>query len=312
MRVLVTGASGFVGSWVTRRLIQEGEKVAIIVRPSSDLWRLEPLDPNIVRIPGSLESIHLVAEDIRRFDPDAVFHFAWTGGNSAKFNDDPAQVYANVPGSLELFRIAAEAGVKTFINAGSCVEYGRYNIPVRETDPVSPTSLYGVAKHAVEELFLGMGSQFGIRVASPRLFWAYGPGDVESRLIPALTRKLLAGERHSMTPGTQTWDYTYITDVVDALIRIAKTPQAEGILNIGSGEPRSLREVAEQLRELTGRRAEIGFGEIPFSPTQVMHLQADIARINALTGWGPQVSLEEGLRRTVAWHQQGQHSLPLE
>jgi UDP-glucose 4-epimerase len=310
MRALVTGATGFIGSWLTRRLLHEGMQVAILARASSDLWRLDPLTSRFQCITADLQNICPAADAIRTFAPDVVFHLAWTGGNSAKFNDDIAQVYANVPGSLELLRLASEAGAKVFINLGSCVEYGHFRIPVRETDPVEPTTLYGAAKHAVEDLTLRMAPQLGLRVASVRVFWAYGPGDDGARLIPSLTQKLLAGVRHSMTPATQLWDYTYITDVVDALFRLAHTPEASGVFNLGSGNPRPLREIAEQLRELTGSAAEIGFGEIPFSATQIMHLEADISRLKQVTGWRPQTTLAEGLRRTVAWHRQSDRTLP--
>ena len=311
-RTLITGATGFVGSWLTHRLVADGDEVAVLVRSTSDLWRLEPIVPRLRLIKAGLSQVAAVAEQIVDFAPQRVFHLAWTGGNSAKYNDDPAQVYENVPGSLDLMRVAAEAGASFFLNLGSCVEYGECSIPVRETDAIQPKNLYGAAKHAVEDLLLRLGAGFGVRTASVRLFWSYGPGDDEARLIPSLTRKLLRNERHSMTPATQMWDFLYITDVVEALVQIAATPKAQGVFNLGSGRPQPLREVAETLRHITKSTALIGFGDIPFPPGQMMHLEADVTRLQETVGWSPRVSIEAGLAETVAWYRSGANTLPVE
>ncbi len=264
MKYLVTGATGFVGSWMVRRLVADGHSVAVVTRRSSDLWRIRPWLSSLVCIDGDLTSIGQSSSAIREFASETVFHLAWTGGNSSKFLNDAAQVYSNLPGSLELMRIAAEAGAHTFINFGSCVEYGQYSIPVRESDPVLPKNLYGRAKYAVEELGVALAPVLGFRFASMRLFWAYGPADDEARLIPSLIRKMLSGQRQSMTPGEQLWDYIYIEDAIDATVRIADNPSAKGIFNLGSGQPERLRVVAEQIAALAGDRSLLGLGDIPY------------------------------------------------
>jgi UDP-glucose 4-epimerase len=311
MRCLVTGATGFVGSWLVRRLVSEGHAVAVLVRPSSDLWRIAPWADRLTQIRGDLATIVSAKEQLADFAPEVIFHLAWSGGNSSRFNFDPAQVYANVPGSLELLRIGAACGASVFVNLGSCVEYGSYCVPVRETDSVRPSNLYGAAKYAVELLGENLGPQMQIRFASMRLFWAYGPGDDDARLLPSLFRRLRAGERQAMTPGEQVWDFCFIEDVVDALIRVAQSPNASGIFNLGSGQPVPLKDVANRAGQLLGRPDLVGIGDLPYSPGQVMHLEADVSRLRDVTGWAPVTSLEEGLQRTAAWYKAGEMSLPL-
>ncbi len=310
-RCLVTGASGFVGAWLVRRLVGEGYPTAVLARPSSDLWRIQPWLPKVTRICGELEEIARAAGAIQDFAPDVVFHLAWTGGNSRRYNDDPVQVYGNVPGSLQLLRMAAGSGAKVFVNMGSCVEYGTYSVPVRETDPVRPINLYGAAKHAVESLCVHLALPLGLRFASLRLFWAYGPADDDARLLPSVIRKLLNGERQAMTPGEQVWDYLYIEDVVDALLRVAETPGAQGIFNLGSGEPQRLRSVVELVAShMAEAMPLLGFGDMAYPAGQIMHLQAEIDRLKQATGWQPRTPLAEGLAQTVRWYKAGLRYLP--
>lgn len=304
MRCLVTGATGFVGSWLVRRLIAEKHTVAILTRPTSDTWRITSCLHSLNRVEGDLNCIGLSRSAIQEFAPEVVFHLAWTGGNSRKFINDVLQVYANVPGSLDLIRIAAEAGANTFINFGSCVEYGQFRIPVQESDPVLPKNLYGSAKYSVEQLGQSLAPALGLRFASLRLFWAYGPADDPARLVPSLIVKMLKDERHAMTAGDQLWDYVYIDDAIDAIVRVMNTPSAEGIFNLGSGHSEPLRKVAETIAIHAGDPSLLGLGELPYPPDQVMHLQADVSRLRDVTGWQPRTTLEDGLKKTIAWYKE--------
>jgi nucleoside-diphosphate-sugar epimerase len=311
MRCLITGATGFVGGWLLKRLKEDGHRLAVLVRPTSDLWRIEPWLDEVTILQGDLSNIVSAAGKIKEFAPEWIFHLAWSGGHSSAYHFDPNQVYANVPGSLELMRIAAASGAAVFVNLGSCVEYGVYRVPVRETDAVQPANLYGAAKHAVELLGEKLCPRLGLRFASFRLFWAYGPGDDDARLLPSLYRKLLRGERHAMTPGEQLWDLSYIEDVIDALVKVAETPDAAGFFNLGSGEPVSIRSVAQMVGAALGREELFGIGDLPYAAGQIMHLQADVSRLRAATGWEPKVSLAEGLRRTKDWYLSGSRTPPL-
>ena len=135
-----------------------------------------------------------------------------------------------------------------------------------------------------------------------RLFSTYGPGDNDCWLIPMLITKMLRGERPQTTLGTQYWDWLYVDDVARGLLAAATTETAQGVFNLGSGEPVQVRAAVEAIRDLAAPGMELVFGEIPFRPDQVMHMQANIERLKAATDWAPQVPFGTGIAQTVAWY----------
>jgi len=302
MRCLVTGASGFVGSHLVRKLVGDGHDVLAVVRKSSDLWRLEDVEGKVRFAYASLSDIRSIGNEIRQFKPDAAFHLSWTGGNCRKFVNDPSQVFENVPGSLDLVRLCHEAECTRYLFLGTSVEYDNYRQPVRETDPAEPTNLYGLAKLTTLQLSQALCAGYGMRFVGVRLFWAYGPMDDGLRMVPSVTAKPLVRERPSLTHGEQLWDFLYIDDVVAALITAATNDAAEGIFNLGSGAPISIRDLVSQIGDAIDPDLELGFGEVPYAADQVMHLEADISRLRAATGWSPKIDLHEGIRRTVEFY----------
>jgi nucleoside-diphosphate-sugar epimerase len=234
------------------------------------------------------------------FSPEAVLHLAWWGvANHARF--DHRQMTDNIETACALAESAAHAGAAAFIGVGSQGEYGTASSMHEDALP-EPTSLYGAAKVAALYLTRQFAAQSGMRHAWARLFSTYGPADNDGWLIPMLVTEMLAGRRPKTTLGTQRWDWLHVDDVGRALLALATTPTAEGVFNLGSGQAVAVRSVVERIRDLTAPGLELVFGEIPFRPDQVMHMEADIRRLTAATGWTPRVPLEEGLAETVAWY----------
>lgn len=302
MRCLVTGASGFVGSWLVRQLLQEGHAVMVVVRPGGKHPRLKAIASHLEFAYADLSTMQNIAEEVKHFGPDVTFHLAWWGGNSSRFADDPEQIYTNLPGTLALVRIAHETGCKGFFFFGSSVEYGTYLVPVRETDAVLPRNLYGCSKYAMMQLTQALSVKWGMRFCGIRPFWIYGPRDDELRMIPYVIHQFLDGKRPKVTPGEQLWDFLYVEDAIRALTKLAANQDVAGIFNLGSGAPRPLKDIITIIRDLINPKLAIGFGELPYAPDQVMHLEADISKLRLTTGWKPEISLEEGLRRTVKWY----------
>ena len=303
MRCLVTGAAGFLGSHLLARLLKNGNDVTILLRPSSDLRRIQPLLSHVEVIRCDLADIGTIGDRLMAARPEVVYHLAWVGGNSGRHQNDLTQIEDNVPAATALLRKAAEAGAQRWIGCGSAAEYGLVDGPVSETDFPQPHTLYGISKYALCLSTAKMCSLLGLDYLWARPFAVYGPQDNPRGLIPFVIRALLRGERPSLTAGEQRWDYLYVEDAVQALACLATAPGA-GICNVASGQADSLRRLVERIRDLIDPALPLGFGEIAYSPDQLMSLQADISKLKRLTSWSPQVSLEDGLRRVIEEHRE--------
>ena len=301
MRCLVTGASGHLGSYLTRRLLDCGEEVAVLVRPESDLWRLEGVLERVRLIRADLRDIVAAAEGIRTVGPDTVFHCAWSGVTSDTRNRSDHLV-SNVAGGLQLFRIAQAAGCRCWVGIGSQAEYGRQPGILRENLIPQPDTAYGVAKLCLGKLLETLCELSNVRYVWLRLLATYGPKDNSKHLIPSVIEKLQARSRPSLTTGEQNWDYLYIEDAVEAIHRVASTPDARGVYNLASGEVHSVREIVFRLRDMIDPSLPLGFGEIAHDPGAVFSLQADTTRLRSATGWVPLTDLDSGLRKTLGWH----------
>jgi nucleoside-diphosphate-sugar epimerase len=301
VRAFVTGASGFLGSYVTELLVRRGAEVAVLLRKTSDTWRIDALLPELRVIEGDLLDIGAVSTTIEAFRPDVIFHLAWYGvGNDLR--DDPAQVDVNLLSSLALLRLGLNAKCGAWVGIGSQAEYGPQNRMLDERAPTEPTTTYGAVKLCVGVLARQLAVGTPMRFAWLRLFSAYGPKDHNSWMIPQLINTLQRGSKPSLTACEQQWDYLFVEDAAEAVCQVAAAPNAHGVFNLGSGEARSLRDVVEQIRDQVAPGQSLGIGEVPYRRDQVMHLQADISRLRHATGWAPKVGLEEGLRRTAQWY----------
>jgi nucleoside-diphosphate-sugar epimerase len=249
---------------------------------------------------GSLESTGVLCEQLAQETIDVFFHLAWSGV-TAEYRNDTEQISTNVVGCLRLWELARDIGCKHWIGLGSQAEYGPTEKVLHEDLAPRPATAYGVAKFASGMLTAKMSEMTGILHTWVRLLAIYGPGDDPRHLIPSVIQTLCAGKRPALTRGEQRWDYLYVEDAAKALSRIAETG-ATGTLNLSSGETVIIRRLVERIRDLMDPNLPLGFGEVPYRTDQVMHLEADISRLQSATGWKPETSLEEGLRRTVEWY----------
>ena len=296
-RVVVTGASGFVGSHLVRRLAGEGMQVGVLIRSNRNVQRIKDVLPRLQVFHADLRDHSSVADALTRFQPECLVHLAWQGVGNRERND--LQQLENLSLALNLLRAARAAGCQTYVGVGSQAEYGACRDVISEDTPNNPTTIYGLTKlcHCLQAREFCASA--GMRFVWLRLFSSYGPDDDPSWMIPYLVQTLLRGETPSLTLGEQKWDYIHVRDVAGAILAVVQNAKASGIYNLGSGDAATLRSTIEYIRDLIDPSLSLGFGQIPYRPDQVMFLQADISRLAADTGWRPGIRIQEGLREVV-------------
>lgn len=295
-KILITGATGFVGARVTRFLVEQGRDVALLMRPESNTRRIDDLMDRCSVLRGDMSCLDKLRNPLSSFAPQAVLHLAWEGVKGVDRNS-PIQM-RNVSSSIDLYRLTEELGCKHFVGLGSQAEYGPLQGKISESDPTRPTTAYGAAKLATGLVLERTAAASDRPFAWLRLFSSYGPDDDPSWLIPYMIKRLLAGEKPSLTRAEQIWDYLHVDDVADGVIA-ALDSGACGVFNLGSGQARPLRTIIELIRDLIDPSLPLGFGEVPYRPDQVMHLEADITSLSSASGWRPQIALEDGLSDLV-------------
>jgi nucleoside-diphosphate-sugar epimerase len=293
-RAFVTGATGFIGSYLVRELLRQNYEVAILARPESDLWRIEDVQREVRQVIWDGVAVDSFAESFREFAPLTVFHLGWSGVGNVHRNQ-LSQLTENINFSVALTQLSVECGVQQFVGAGSQAEYGPVNSIVDEHVLPRPTTLYGAAKLSVGILTERIASLGGMQHAWLRIFSTYGPKDNPQWMLPSLISCLQRGERPALTLGEQLWDFLHVEDAARAFVSVAESG-VSGVFNLGSGEANPLRTVIEMVRDFINPGLPLGFGEVPYRPDQVMCLQADVTRLRHLTGWFPQVVLAVGLK----------------
>ena len=296
--VVLTGATGFIGSAVLAELIRRQIRPVVLLRPESNRRRLPKLVEGKTIIFSKFDEAAL-GKNLRAERPMVFIHCAWRGVGGEERNAD-FQLAENVPMTLASVKLAVACGCRQWIGLGSQAEYGNANRILDESAPTLPTTQYGKAKLAAGREALAVCASAGIAGAWLRVFSTYGPGDHPHWMIPQVIRELLQGRAPQVTRCEQQWDYLFVADAARAIAGVADG-KISGIFNLGSGQARPLKQIIEMIRAELHSPVLPAYGAIPYRPDQVMHLQANIGKLHAATGWMPEVSLEEGIHQTVVW-----------
>ena len=304
-RALVTGATGFIGSHLVRRLVRDGVEVHALTSTVSTLFpvRLADLRGAFELHEGNLCDRGAMEAVVGAARPTHVFHLgAYTHvGKSWQRVDECVQT--NVQGTVGLLEALEGSGYTRFVNMGTSEIYGGVPVPFREDGPVNPISPYAASKYAAERFCRVFCEGRGWPVVMLRPFNAFGPAQTIDRVIPEIIIRGLRSEPLRMTQGRQTREFNYVEDLVDGLVRAAAVPGLEGqLLNLGCGEDVSIRDLAELVLDLLGNPVRPEFGAIPERPTEIWEMRCDSSRARDLLGWKPSHTLAEGLVATIEWY----------
>ena len=303
-RALVTGATGFVGSHLARRLLRDGYDVHILLRPSSRPWRISDILPRVRVHTGDLLDLDALKERVASIRPGIIFHLANAGVYGGRHLPEGDLTRVNFLGTQHLLAACRPLDYLCLVNTGSSAEYGPKAGPMSEVDACDPVTPYGITKLASTLCGRIEARTRGKPVISLRLFSPYGPYDDPSRLVSYAVAQALRGAEIELADPGAVRDYVHIDDVVEAfMLCVGRAARHRGeIVNIGSGAQTSVSTVVGTILSITGSRSAVRWGAVPPRAFDAPRWEADIRAARRLLGWGPRISLEEGLRSTIEWH----------
>ncbi|MDQ3820353.1 MAG: NAD-dependent epimerase/dehydratase [Acidobacteriota bacterium] len=297
-RVLLTGATGFIGRHCVPSLARRGYEVHAVFR-RVDVQGQSPAG-----------SVHWHQADLLRRDqvfelmaevsPTHLLHLAWYAVPGKYWTS--LENFRWVQAGLDLFEAFASAGGRRIVVAGSCAEYewGADEPCSENRTPLKPATLYGTSKHALRIMLDAFAAQEELSAAWGRIFFLYGPHEHPSRLVASVINSLLRGEPALCSHGRQVRDLLYVKDVAEAFVALLGS-EVEGAVNIASGRARVLRDVIYEVADMLNRRDLVKLGAVATPSGEPAVLAADVSRLTDEVGWRPERDMADGLEETIAW-----------
>ncbi len=300
-RVVITGATGFLGRNLARVCLENKMEVFALVRPDSANLKNLPDHPCLHIVSCGLEQVMDCVDQICH--ADGFFHFAWGGVNRQEI-DSPQVQARNVAGSLECVRAAHALGCRVFMDAGSRVEYGTPGVIMQEDIPCEPVNQYGKAKLEFYQKALPLCEELGMKYFHLRFFSVYGRGDHPWSIISTLVRELPEGKTVSLSACRHLWNFMYIEDAVQAVYELYRhaDQNPSAIVNVAGEDTRPLRSFVEEIHEITGRCGQPEYGTFVQAKEGALSIQPDITRLKAFTGGGyeEKYTFRRGIEETLA------------
>jgi CDP-glucose 4,6-dehydratase len=313
-RSLVTGGHGFVPSHLTRALLERGDAVTVVdpASPTTSGLALQGILAEVELVEGDVRDAELVGATLDSGAFDVVFHLGARAIVGDAAGDPRGTFDVNVRGTWTLLEACRRAEVPAVVVASSDKAYGPQDeLPYREDQQLRPASPYEASKAAADVIALSYRHSFGLPVAVSRFANIFGGGDLNfSRLIPEAVTALIDGRRPVIrSDGSPERDLLYVSDAVAAYLAIehavgAGGPAAGEAFNAGDGEPHAVREVLELIAEVAGSELEPDYQGLGNPAGEIDRQYVDSSKLRELTGWRPEVSLRDGLARTVEWYRE--------
>jgi nucleoside-diphosphate-sugar epimerase len=292
-RALVTGATGFIGSNLVKKLVAVGWHVDAVVRPSSDLRMISDFKfaVNIIEFDGDINQLNSILELSR---PDVVFHAASLFLSNHSSNQVQQLIESNIHFGVQLLEAMDHAGVKLFVNTSTVWEH-------YHGDEYNPVNLYAATKKAFQQLQQFYIEAKGLRAITLKLFDTYGPGDIRPKILNLLIKAAKDDQPIGLTPGEQKLDFVHIDDVVETYLLAANRLMTEKvsvheIYGVGTGSVVTLKDIVKLLEEILDKNIIINWGERPYANREVM---VSIDNYKTINRWVPKISLSTGLKELV-------------
>ncbi|MDQ6727878.1 MAG: NAD-dependent epimerase/dehydratase family protein [Actinomycetota bacterium] len=300
--VLVTGAAGFVGANLIRRLVRDGHQVTGVLQPGGEPWRVAGLDHAARFVEVDLlqdEAVRQLVDDCR---PSWVFHLAAYGAYSWQ-TDVRRMMATNVSGTVGLVDACRDVGCAAFIHAGSSSEYGLKEQPPSEEAAIEPNSPYAVSKAAATMYCRQAARADAFPAVTLRLYSVFGPYEDPRRLVPALVVNALRDQLPPLVDPDVARDFVWVDDATAAFVLAAERAgdHVGAIYNVGSGVQTTVGDLVTRARRVLKVRAEPAWGSMPRRSWDTTCWVADPSRIAAELGWKPQTTIDDGLAQTSAW-----------
>jgi nucleoside-diphosphate-sugar epimerase len=299
VRVLLTGASGFIGGYALEALVEQGHEVCAVARsPSPEREGVTWYECDLLDR-GAAERL------VEEAQASHLLHLAWYVQPGSFWN--AAENERWIDASLRLLRAFGEGGGRRAVMAGTCAEYTWGEEPLRELDSphgqataLEPATLYGACKHATHIAAEAVARQLDVSLAWGRIFFLYGPGEDSARLVCQVAQSLLAGEQVPTTDGEQQRDFMHVRDVASAFVELL-SGDVSGPVNIASGQAAPILEIVTLIAEQAGGLERVRFGALERRAGEPERIVADVERLRDAVGFTPTTGLREGLAETVAW-----------
>ena len=291
------GANGFLGSNLSKKLASEGVEVIALVAKGWDYSSIQSID-HIQCIEFELETLAELDNQAFLTDVDTIYHMAWAGVSTTLKNEAETQA-KNILYGLSVLEFAQRHGINRIIVPGSASEYACGQGIINGKNESAPSDLYSASKVATRFLCQTYAKQHDMELIWTAITSIYGPGRNDNNLITYAIKTLLKGEKPSFTGLEQQWDYLYIDDLIDALIAIGHKGKGGSIYPIGSGEHRQMNEYVKIIRDAINPSLPLGIGDLPYKNKTIDNQILDISLLQEDTGFQPQYSFEQGIKKTI-------------
>lgn len=301
-KILITGATGFIGANLTRYFLKRGADVAIFTRKTSNKWRIKDILPHIREYNVDLFNSDGLNRIMQKIKPQIIFHTAVYGGYPFQVESEK-MLAVNFYGTVNLINTCKNINYELFVNTGSSSEYGGKLHSMKENDMLEPITDYGVSKAAATLYVHAVAKRQNLPVVTLRLFSPYGYYEEPTRLIPSVIISCLKGKSPKLSSPDCVRDFIFIEDVLEFYARVVKNKdKIKGeIFNLGSGEECSVGNIVTRIIKLTGNKTRPEWGSIKNRRYEPPRWRADIAKAKKLLNWQPQYDVSYGLEKTVDW-----------